>query len=159
MTSINADGESANDDVRSMSLYNSKEASAFFADMGLPISSLTLDKLRSVGGGPDFRRFGKYALYERQSLLDWAHARLSDPVRSTSFARKSILSPEHLDKLRKGRQALLADPECRQLYARAASQGHKASWADPEKHAARVEKMRATRARHRAEKENAEAGE
>lgn len=113
MTSLDADEKSANADLRSKDLYNSKDAAEFFADLGLPVSPLTLCKLRSVGGGPTFRKFGKYAVYERQALVDWAQSRLSAP-RSSTAANPSV----------------------------------------------RMEKMRATREQHRAEKERAgSAGE
>ena len=44
----------------------------------------TLAKLACVGGGPIFRKIGKYPLYSQQDLDAWAAARMSSPVSSTS---------------------------------------------------------------------------
>ena len=44
----------------------------------------TLDKLRVIGGGPLYRRFGRMILYEIESLDAWATARLGPLQRSTS---------------------------------------------------------------------------
>jgi hypothetical protein len=44
----------------------------------------TLDKLRVIGGGPLYRRFGRMILYEIESLDAWATARLGPLQRSAS---------------------------------------------------------------------------
>ena len=44
----------------------------------------TLDKLRVIGGGPLYRRFGRMILYDIESLDAWATARLGPLQRSTS---------------------------------------------------------------------------
>lgn len=44
----------------------------------------TLAKLACVGGGPKFRKLGRYPVYTRDDLDEWAHARMSREVRSTS---------------------------------------------------------------------------
>lgn len=44
----------------------------------------TLAKLRCVGGGPSFRRFGRRIVYERGELARWARSRLSPSFTSTS---------------------------------------------------------------------------
>ena len=43
-----------------------------------------LSKLRSIGGGPIYRRFGKRILYNEQDLYNWATARVGEAQRSTS---------------------------------------------------------------------------
>jgi hypothetical protein len=53
---------------------------------GLTVAPRTLDKLRSVGGGPEFQRFGRAILYRRDLLDAWAISRLGKPLRSTSEA-------------------------------------------------------------------------
>lgn len=44
----------------------------------------TLAKLACVGGGPRFRRMGRFPVYTQRDLDDWAIARMSPPVTSTS---------------------------------------------------------------------------
>lgn len=44
----------------------------------------TLAKLACVGGGPKFRRMGRFPYYTRADLDDWACSRMSQPVSSTS---------------------------------------------------------------------------
>ena len=44
----------------------------------------TLAKLRTVGGGPEFRKAGRLVVYTRNALDTWAIGRLSRPLRSTS---------------------------------------------------------------------------
>ena len=44
----------------------------------------TLAKLASVGGGPTFRRLGRFPVYTRDDLDAWASARMSPPVSSTA---------------------------------------------------------------------------
>lgn len=47
-------------------------------------SEKTLAKLACIGGGPEFRKAGTAALYEPAKLDEWAAAKISAPVRSTS---------------------------------------------------------------------------
>lgn len=44
----------------------------------------TLAKLACVGGGPRFRKLGRFPVYTADDLQAWAESRLSDPVASTS---------------------------------------------------------------------------
>jgi hypothetical protein len=53
---------------------------------GFPVSPTTLATKATRGGGPPFQRFGRVPLYRWGDCLDWAHARLSAPMRSTSEA-------------------------------------------------------------------------
>jgi hypothetical protein len=40
-------------------------------------TELDLARLRSVGGGPPYVKFGRKVFYPKVSLLDWARSRLS----------------------------------------------------------------------------------
>jgi hypothetical protein len=51
--------------------------------LGFKTASSTLSKLRSVGGGPEFRLFGRRPIYSEDALLDWARSRTSEPKQST----------------------------------------------------------------------------
>jgi hypothetical protein len=51
---------------------------------GYPCSPRTLAKYAVVGGGPPFRKAGRYPLYDRHDLDGWISSRLSHPVTSTS---------------------------------------------------------------------------
>ena len=44
----------------------------------------TLAKLASIGGGPRFRKLGRFPVYTEADLREWAMARLSSPVASTA---------------------------------------------------------------------------
>lgn len=42
----------------------------------LALSPKTLEKLRAVGGGPQFARVGRLVRYPRASVIDWARSRV-----------------------------------------------------------------------------------
>ena len=62
------------------------EAAAFLTATGYPTSPRTLDTKVSRGGGPVFRKWGRYAVYAEADLIAWAESRLSAPRSSTSEA-------------------------------------------------------------------------
>ena len=51
---------------------------------GIPCAAATLAKLASIGGGPAFRKAGKFPIYSRDDLDAWANRRLGKLVCSTS---------------------------------------------------------------------------
>jgi hypothetical protein len=51
---------------------------------GQPITVQMLAKLAVTGGGPVFRKAGKFPLYAEADLDAWALGRLSAPMRSTA---------------------------------------------------------------------------
>jgi hypothetical protein len=51
---------------------------------GYPCSPRTLAKYAVTGGGPPFRKAGRYPLYHPDDLDCWVGGKLSDPVTSTS---------------------------------------------------------------------------
>jgi hypothetical protein len=51
---------------------------------GIPCVGPTLAKYACIGGGPAFRKAGKFPIYAREDLDHWASNRLSKPVRSTT---------------------------------------------------------------------------
>jgi hypothetical protein len=65
-------------------LLRHKAAAAYLQANGYPAASSTLAKLASVGGGPEFQRFGRVPLYTPEALDRWAASRLSATVGSTS---------------------------------------------------------------------------
>ncbi len=67
--------------------YISREQAAdYLTGQGLPVAKTTLQKLATVGGGPAYRRFGKYAVYLTDDLDAWATQKLSPARHSTSVA-------------------------------------------------------------------------
>lgn len=66
--------------------YNALEAAALLADTGLPVSKNYLAKLRCVGGGPRFHKFGRRVLYRQTDLMEWASDRITDPLANTCDA-------------------------------------------------------------------------
>lgn len=51
---------------------------------GIPCAPTTLAKYAVLGGGPAFRKAGKFPIYSRGDLDAWAKHRLGKLVRSTS---------------------------------------------------------------------------
>ena len=51
---------------------------------GIPCAPATLAKYACLGGGPPFRKAGKFPIYARDELDAWALNRLGEPMRSTS---------------------------------------------------------------------------
>jgi len=51
---------------------------------GAPCSAKWLAKLAVVGGGPQFRRIGRFPVYSRADLDEWIEAKITAPRRSTS---------------------------------------------------------------------------
>lgn len=47
-------------------------------------TAATLAKMACRGGGPKFRRMGRFPYYTRFDLDEWARSRMSRPVSSTS---------------------------------------------------------------------------
>jgi hypothetical protein len=44
----------------------------------------TLAKLACIGGGPKFRKLGRFPVYTPSDLDSWAQSRMSPPVSSTA---------------------------------------------------------------------------
>ncbi len=63
---------------------DTRQAAAFLTDLGYRTAPATLNKLRCVGGGPEFESFGRRPLYREKALLKWIAARCRGPRRSTS---------------------------------------------------------------------------
>jgi hypothetical protein len=63
---------------------DTRQAAAFLTDLGFRTAPATLNKLRCVGGGPEFECFGRQPLYSATALLNWAATRCTKPRRSTS---------------------------------------------------------------------------
>ena len=61
------------------------EAARYIEDRwNYPCSALTLAKLAVTGGGPPFRKAGRYPLYDPPHLDEWVRSKLSRVVKSTS---------------------------------------------------------------------------
>jgi hypothetical protein len=60
------------------------QASVYLAEKGFKIAPKTFGKLRVVGGGPRYRKFGRKPIYDPLDLDQWAEEKLSAPLRSTS---------------------------------------------------------------------------
>ena len=61
------------------------DAAAYItARYGFPCSRQWLAKLAVVGGGPKFRKAGKYPIYDPADLDQWAQSRIGPVQRSTS---------------------------------------------------------------------------
>ena len=52
---------------------------------GFPCSKQWLAKLATTGGGPAYRKAGKFPVYAVEDLDTWAQARLSAPMRATGI--------------------------------------------------------------------------
>jgi hypothetical protein len=70
------------------------EAAQYIRDKwNQPCQPKTLAKLAVVGGGPVFRKAGRFPLYQDPDLDSWAEARIGAPRLSTSVS----LCDEHVD--------------------------------------------------------------
>jgi hypothetical protein len=63
---------------------DTRGASTFLTAIGYTTAPATLNKLRCIGGGPIFEKFGRRPLYSETSLLSWVRGRTTHPLRSTS---------------------------------------------------------------------------
>ena len=62
-----------------------EEAARFLTEkMHLPISKATLAKLRCIGGGPIYQKFGRVIRYRPDRLREYAQSRISGEMHSTS---------------------------------------------------------------------------
>ncbi|MFZ5574472.1 MAG: DNA-binding protein [Pseudomonadota bacterium] len=69
-------------------LLSRKEAADYLTnERGLRTASTYLQKLATVGGGPEYRRYGKYAVYEMEALDRYADSKLTAPRSSTSATK------------------------------------------------------------------------
>lgn len=66
--------------------HDRREAARILTERGLKTSWKTLQKLATVGGGPEYRIFGSRAVYTDEALDDYVERKLSAPRRSTSEA-------------------------------------------------------------------------
>lgn len=67
--------------------FNPNEASEYLAEAhGVVVATATLNKARSVGGGPAFLKFGRSVMYQREALDEWVAQRLGSPRHSTANA-------------------------------------------------------------------------
>ena len=66
---------------------NTKQAAEYLSSKFGPIAATTLDKLRSIGGGPQFEKFGRQVIYRPKWLNVWGDSRSSGPRASTSVDR------------------------------------------------------------------------
>ncbi len=70
---------------RSKRFLRRVEAANYVTDRyGFPCSRQWLAKLAVVGGGPLFRKAGRYPIYQPEDLDRWAQARIGPAQRSTS---------------------------------------------------------------------------
>lgn len=70
-----------------MYLLTAPQASDYLREKhGINRAPATLNKLRTVGGGPKFRRVGRHIFYVPGALDEWAASLLSAEMASTSQA-------------------------------------------------------------------------
>ncbi|HEX2526870.1 MAG TPA: hypothetical protein VHL31_11320 [Geminicoccus sp.] len=72
-------------------LRNVDDASRYLWDKyGISRRPPTLNKLRTIGGGPAFRKIGsRHIAYEEAALDAWAQSLISKPLTSTSSPRQA----------------------------------------------------------------------
>jgi hypothetical protein len=68
-----------------------KQAAEYISRIwGIPTSPRTLAKLAVIGGGPPFRKAGRWPLYEPADLDAWVERRLGPKQNSTSDNAASV---------------------------------------------------------------------
>ena len=66
-------------------LLRRKEAARYLTDKrGLPMAAQTLAKLAVNGGGPRYRKFGRFPVYSPADLDGWSASKLGPVQGSTS---------------------------------------------------------------------------
>lgn len=65
-------------------LLNRRDTAEALTAAGYPTAPATLATLATRGGGPPFRKYGRWPVYRWGDALEWARSRLSAPMRSTS---------------------------------------------------------------------------
>jgi hypothetical protein len=68
-------------------LLSRKEIAEALTKEGFTIAESTLATMATIGGGPPYRKFGRYVKYEWNDALHWAKSRLSDLFYNSSEAR------------------------------------------------------------------------
>jgi hypothetical protein len=71
-------------DVNELQFRRHDAAEYLTKEKGCPHAAGTLAKLATFGGGPQFYKSGKYAIYPQSALDAYAEARRTKLVRSTS---------------------------------------------------------------------------
>lgn len=61
-----------------------REASAYLEEKGCHAAPNTMAKWRSIGGGPPFYLIGRFPVYDREDLDEWAAARTSSRAFATT---------------------------------------------------------------------------
>jgi hypothetical protein len=67
-----------------MKLLNRRQASEHLRGRGISRAPSTLAKLATIGGGPEFQKFGRQPVYTEEALDHWLESKLSAPKRSSS---------------------------------------------------------------------------
>jgi hypothetical protein len=65
-------------------LLTRRDTAAALTEAGYRTSPETLATLTSRGGGPPYRKYGRWPIYRWGDSLDWARSRTTRPVRSTA---------------------------------------------------------------------------
>src|SRR5438094_212039 len=69
------------------------DAAAYITERyGFPCSRQWLAKLAVIGGGPVFRKAGRYPVYEPSELDRWAEARIGPPAAVDLRSRSGVTS-------------------------------------------------------------------
>jgi len=75
----------APDPINASRVFRRRDAAIYVRETwGFPCSPAWLAKLAVVGGGPFFRKAGRFPIYAREDLDSWASSRFSPRVKSTS---------------------------------------------------------------------------
>jgi len=68
---------------------NRFQAADFLCRLGYRVAHATLSKYVTVGGGPEYEKFGRRPLYTEQGLLNWVRDRTTKPDGSGCVDRRS----------------------------------------------------------------------
>jgi hypothetical protein len=68
-------------------LLSRRETAEALTREGFTIAESTLATKATLGGGPPYRKFGRYVKYDWNDALDWANGRLSDRFHNSSEAK------------------------------------------------------------------------
>lgn len=69
-----------------------RQAANYLTAQGLPITASALTKLAHTGDGPQYKIFGRRAVYHRPDLMTWARSHMAEPC--TLAHQAAMQAPE-----------------------------------------------------------------
>ncbi len=73
---------------------NRFQAADFLCRLGYRVAHATLSKYATIGGGPEYEKFGRRPLYTEKGLLDWVRSRTITRRAAICQSERPIATPD-----------------------------------------------------------------